>query len=330
MESVCQAPVLEDTTPDRPLERPQSLLDRLVINAPGWAVLAAVAYAPWAIKASQPGQTFTVLDAMLGMALALWLLSCLWRWSLPRIHPLPALTALILILQSWWMAWNARFDYNPQWHQFTPLAPAVSWAPGSIHQSVSWAVAWRVTLLMGVACLVCEIAQRRRWRKRLLLTMAVSGVLVVLFGLLQKLTAAPLLGWHYSEESTQFFGTFQHYAYAGAFLNLIWPLTAAMLVRSCQKSNGTWVRFLWLIALAFCLAGAFANASRAANMLTLALLGLWIIWLFIELVRHRLSLRNAGVMIGSFALTLVLLGGLALSGQMDSSWRRWMKISTSR
>ncbi|HXG46787.1 MAG TPA: hypothetical protein VNO52_04120, partial [Methylomirabilota bacterium] len=193
-------------------------------GAPCWLLLCALVSAPWVYGSTRPWSV-RLLDWQLGIALAGWVISCLARREWPRIHPVLVGAAGLLLLQGWWMTLNAKFVFDEHLN-YTPIEPWVDWAPGTVNQAVSWPNVVNLSLMLGVVCCAADLGRTPQWRKRIWLTLALTGISIVVFGLVQKLTRAPGLYWRDEGFLPTFFGPFRYHANAGAFINLVSPLVA--------------------------------------------------------------------------------------------------------
>ena len=298
-----------------------------IVNAPRWLLLAALVYAPWA-DGSTRAWTVAVLNILLGTTVILWLAGCLARRAWPSIHRIPLVVSVVLILQAWWMVLNAKSEYDSTTLHYLPLTPLLSWAPGTLHRSLSLPMALRVSALLGVGCFCCDLARRPVWRTRLLWTMALTGLSLVLLGLIQRLSGATGIFWGPPDQGQTFFATYRYHANAGAFLNLAWPLTAGLLLTSFGRDDNRRERTFWIAALVLCLAGVFVNASRAANLIAV---GLIVVWLGRLLWKRHHSLNRPPVKPAILVITILsvvmVLAGLAAFGGLDTTLRRWGKFN---
>ena len=300
-------------------------MSQLIINTPRWLLLGALVFAPWAYGATHPW-AITVLDCWLGVAALLWMLSQLLRQQRPSIHPVLGLTALALVAQAWFMVVNARYDYELLTFEFVPLEPLLPWAPGSLHRALSLENATHVSAILAAVCFACDLAQSSTWRKRLLWTMAGTGASVILLGLAQKLTGATAIFWEPGDIGQNFFATFRNHTNAGAFINLVWPVTAGLALVAFLRSASVWKRALWTSALVISLAGAVANSSRAAGTLCLFLVFVWAAWLGWQRFRGRFrELHFAKLAIATIAV-IVAVAAVAIIAGMGHTLGRWREF----
>jgi len=301
------------------------MLERIV-NAPRWLLLVTLIYAPWAYGATLPW-TATVLNILLGSILVLWVAGCLARSSWPVIPSAPKYAALFLCLQAGWMVLNAQSDYDTSTFTFIPLSPFLKSAPGTLHRALSLPAALSTTLLLGVGCFCCDLARRPIWKKRLLFTMALTGVSIVLLGLAERLSGAEGIFWGAANEGDTFFATFRYHANAGSYLNLVWPIIAGLLFAAFKREEERRLKIFLVAALVMSLAGVFVNASRAANLIAMALMVAWGAWIWLQMRRdssHR-ALHPAYIVVAVLVLVMIV-AGVAAFGGLDTSLRRWGKF----
>jgi len=289
--------------------------------------VGALVYAPWAYGCTRPW-SIQVLNVLLGCVVVFWLAGCAVRRKWPRVPAVPLSLALLLIAQAWWMVLNAKSDYDTTALQYIPLPHWLDWAPGSLHKSASLQIAIHVTALLGAGCFCCELGSRPSWRKRLLRIITVNGVVWVAFGLIQRLTGAQGIFWGPGDQGSTFFGTYRYHANAGAFINLVWPLATGFFLLALRSEENPRRKKVWGLALIVCTAGVFVNASRAANVIALALATLWLGWFIWKRrrERERSTIKPATLIIVSLSL-VIFLAGVAAFGGFDTSLRRWSKFN---
>jgi len=298
----------------------------LIVNAPRWLMLGALIYAPWAYGTTLPW-TVNVLNVLLGVILVLWIVGCLARSSWPMIPSVPKYAALCLCLQAWWMVLNAQSDYDTNTFTFISLSPFLKSAPGTLHRALSLPAALSATLLLGTGCFCCDLARRPIWKKRLLVTIALTGVSIVMLGLAERLSGADGILWGAANQGETFFATFRYHANAGSYLNLVWPVIAGLLFAAFKKEEERRVKIFWGAALVISLAGVFVNASRAANLIALALMAVWGAWVWLQMKRessHR-AIHPAYIVVAVLVLVMIV-AGVAAFGGLDTSLRRWGKF----
>jgi hypothetical protein len=306
-----------------------------IINAPRWLLLAALVFAPWAYG-STPDSTIEILNILFAIILVLWIAACAVRRSWPAIHPLPLIASALLVLQAWWMMLNAKTDYDANALHFVEASPLIKFLPGSLDKTASLAMAVRMSMLLAIGCLCCDITRQPIWRKRLLWTMALTGLSLVLLGLIQRFTGAAGIFWGPANQGETFFATYRYHANAGAFLNMIWPIAGALALIGFRKRTS--IGMFWSGAFVLALIAVFVNASRAANVLAIALLLIGVVG-FMKRPGGRASSRagSSGASPSQRAITpaalvtmllvaVIILASVAALGGLDTTFRRWGKF----
>ena len=233
--------------------------------------------------------------------------------------------------------------YNPAW-QFFRLGAGwavmpikhIAWLPhGVAGAPIEMMNGWR-TLLIQITpwLLVCAlwVGITRRKSIRILLTLiAVSGTVLALAVLLQRLTGTKKILWLWDAPASYFAGTFIYKNHAGAFFVLIiatclglawWHMVRAE--RELRKSHPGMIYVFMSLLVFTSLAFTYA---RAATMLGALLLLLAAIGFVI-----RLFFRKSGgpPPIVSALTTLIGAGFLALcivSFNTDSVWKKFERLT---
>lgn len=306
---------------------------RIFTDAPRWLLLLSLVYAPWAFGCTR-AWTIEVLNGLLAAALLLWLLGCALRRVLPPVQPVCAMCVAFLLLQGWGMTLNAHWLFDPDYSRFVPVVAPWPAGPGTVDRAASVAMLWRVSALLGVICLVGEMAIQAIWRRRIWWTVTLSGTSVVLLGLVQKVVGAPLLPFEGVKAGSLYFATFYYHGNAGAFINLVLPLAVGLAALASRKSAAA--HRLLVPCAVICMAGVFTNTSRAAagvSALLLCILAVWLArasrWDFRALSRRAVLLY--------VALALLILGIIVLAvlpaerwarlpGQINADNPRWVSL----
>ncbi len=305
-------------------------MSRIVIDAPRWLLLGALVFAPWAYGSTAPWAIQT-LQIWLGTVGILWLGAALLRRQAPTLPRSVLIAAGFLLTQGWWMAANAKFDYPTSdgitsSFQSETLVPWVGWAPGSVHRALSLAAMVQTTVLLGTLLMICDLAQRTIWRTRLWWTMAGTGASIALLGVLQRMTSAQAILWSGDRIPGHFFATFRNFDNAAAFLNVVWPLLAGLLLLEFGKPARIWQKVGWGFGTALCICGVLVSGSRTAALLAALMLIAWLAWAGMLVAKGELeSLQPATAIVGA-VLVLVLLGTLAVLIGHDLSWERWSQF----
>ncbi|MFL6582887.1 MAG: O-antigen ligase family protein, partial [Chthoniobacterales bacterium] len=244
--------------------------------------------------------------------------------TLPEIPiPLLAIGAALLGL-GWWMALNGAAIFDTEFQLFMPRAQLLRAAPASIDQQLS--VAWmiRATLLIGIACFVADLSQRPLWFMRLWAAIAISGGSVALLGLVQKASGAQMVFWEPSTGRTvsTFFASYYYHANAGAFLNLALPASIGLALRVMSRPSPPLARAVWLTCALCMVLAVFANTSRAAQALGLALMIAIGIRAFRKMVRPT-GWRDLAFFGGAACVVLLTVLAMAQASRLDEPVERW-------
>lgn len=306
-------------------------MPRLLTESPRWMLLVILIYAPWAFGCTR-SWTIDLLNWLLAAMLVLWIVDCAVRRVRPRVHPVCAVGVGILLFQGWGMAANAHWFYDPEYFQFVPVAAWWKSGPGAVDQGTSYSMMRRVSALLGVICFVIDLSRHASWRRRIWWTVAAAGTSIILFGLVQKGVGQPLLPFEDVRPGYLYFSTYFYHGNAGAFINLVLPLVVALAAVASRKAAK--VHVLLIPCATICVAGAFANSSRAAEGVTLLLLGVMAVWLGWVWWRELLAIpRKAAVIYIVVGLTLLVTLAVAilpmtrwaqLPGQMNVNNPRWI------
>ena len=305
-------------------------MSRVIIDAPRWLLLGALVFAPWAYGSTAPW-ALQVLQAILGGTCILWLSSVVLRKQVPNLPKALLIPIGFLLLLGWWMVVNAKYEFptsdgiTSSFESFT-LNPWLNWAPGSVHRALSLAAMVQTTILFGTLLMVCDLAQRDTWRKRLWLVMACTGASIGLLGLVQRLTSADSILWDGDVIQGHFFATFRNFDNAAAYLNLVWPLLAGLLLLELRQHGPVWRKTALGLGTAVCLCGVLVSGSRTGALLAIAMLMAWMSWVGVLVARRQLpSLPPMTAIVGA-GLVLILLAVLAVLVGHDMSWQRWSQF----
>jgi O-antigen ligase len=247
----------------------------------GWLLMLALVYAPWALGCVKPWATVG-LAAITILSGGLWALACMMGGRRPRVLRVCGWSAGLLLIQGWWMVFNAR---------------------GADEAATERAMMQQISAVLAAFVVGCDLAARKTWRWRLLVTIGVTGVSIAAYGLLEKAGLVPALAHRNYQESV--FATYDYHGNAGAYLNLAIPAVFALAMT--RKREG-------VAGLLVCMAGAMANVSRAAAAISLGLiagLGLWI-----KAQRRRLI------------ISLIVAAVLATIAGGGAAWRRWGQLAS--
>ncbi len=202
-----------------------------------------------------------------GVTFVVWLVGLICSRRLPRL-PLSVYPGVVGVLVvgglSTGLAWvgvllEDRFDYPAYYDKWLIF--------GAIDFELAVAAMIRTSALLGVFLVALDLFSSRRWTRALILTWAVSALGMVLFFALQRTVGGPFqLSSELSPRVPLAFAGFRYWGNAASYLNLSWPLLAAVAAHliSADRARG-WT--LWLGAAAIVFASLFLNVSKAGNFL---------------------------------------------------------------
>jgi len=228
-----------------------------------------------------------------------------------------------------WMALNAKSIYDSEFAVFVLLrnfAPALA---SSVDYAISAAWIIRGALLLGAMLFISDLSQSSRWLLRLWYVIGLVGGSIAFLGLLQKATGAQMIFWQPPPPPqfgvTTFFATYFYHGNAGAFLNLVWPLSAGLVIRAFTSRSQPGMRALWTIVFVVTVAGVLANTSRMAQLVALLLLVVIGLHFGPALLRRLSSAQKSVAIAGALAIVLALVA-LAQATHLEQPLNRWQSL----
>ncbi|MCE0483906.1 MAG: O-antigen ligase family protein [Methylacidiphilales bacterium] len=289
-------------------------------SASRWLLFACLVYSPWAYGSTRPW-TVEILNAWLLTCLVLQAMGWIVEKRFPRFPILPSACLILLLFESGWMYYNAHSYFDDAFEQFVSIPHPFPNLPGSCDKAATLFTLQTQAVMAGVFWLVLDLVSNRVWKRRLWLTMGLAGLSIVLLGLSQRAFQAPSIFWLKENTGSSFFGAYRYHANAGAFLNLIWPVLACLLVQSWRKKDANFERAFWCAALFLTVAGCFINTSRGANAITLVLLPLGGLWLLPKLNWGKASMSIPVRLV----IALVVLAAIAIAIWGDATIKAKMR-----
>ena len=205
-------------------------------------------------------------------------------------------------------AWSYRTDGKGWWMEATPF---LSWLPSGVEVPFERGGPWRQLIIYASAWLtVCAIwlgFTRRRSVQLLLTVLALNGVLLAAFGLVQKLAGGGRVFWLSPASNTGFFSAFFYKNHASAYLNLVLAAATSLAawyyvrgLRRLEKSNPSAVFAFFAICIGFAIVISY---SRGATLIMLGFSLLCIGAFIVHYVRLPPEFRKPAIALG---LLLVL------------------------
>ena len=293
-----------------------------------WIFFAALVYAPWAYGATTSA-SINMTNWVLLVALVLWGAELLTGGRRPDLPPFLLTLTGALVCVGGWMALNAKSIYDSEFSLFVPLRNFAPFLTGSIDYANSAAWMLRGALLLGTMLLVCDLSQSSRWLLRLWYVIGLVGGSIAFLGLLQKATGAQMIFWQPPPPPefgvTTFFATYFYHGNAGTFLNLVWPLSAGLVIRAFTSQSQPGMRALWTIVFIVTIAGVLANTSRMAQVVALVLMVVIGLHFGPALLRKLSGAQKSVAMAGALAIILTLIA-LAQATHLEQPLNRWQSV----
>ena len=294
----------------------------------GWLLLGTLVVAPW-LYGGTTSESIEIINGLLGVVVVLWGASLLLRLRLPAIPRGLAIIAGITLLQGWWMVGNAHSIYDSTYRLFVPVRAIFPNGAGSADYVLSLAWMWRATALLGVVCFVAELSRRLSWVLRLWSAIALAGGSIALLGLIQKGTGARMIFWQPIGEQSDFytfFATYYYHANAGAFLNLVLPLSGGLVVWTAVRQSSPWARAACLTTFVLILVAVFSNTSRMSQAIGAVL----VIAMLAAVARpawQMIARAEKGTIVTALVVVILTVLAVAQAAHLDQPLRRWQTLS---
>jgi O-antigen ligase/polysaccharide polymerase Wzy-like membrane protein len=295
-----------------------------------WLFLTTLVVAPWLYGATTAG-TIAIVNGMLGVVLALWVASLLVDRRWPVVPRALVVIAGVILLQGWWMVVNAHAIYDSTFGVFAPVRSILPRITGSADYIFSLTWMFRATALLGIVCLVAEMAQRAVWLVRLWYALALAGGAIALFGLIEKGTGAKMIFWQpsvlWNKEAYPFFATYFYHANAGAFLNLLLPPMAGIAIWLAARRGSPWIRAVCLAALLLVVVAIGSNTSRMSQAVAGGLILVMLAAIARSAARFVARAEKPTLVVGALVLVGTILA-IAQAAQLSQPLARWNKFSS--
>lgn len=293
-------------------------------SASRWIFFAALVYAPWAYGGTTP-DSIQITNWVLLAALVLWAIELLIGRRTPRFPRALFFLTAALICVGGWMVFNAKSVYDSDFSVFVPLHNFATAVTGSVDYPISAAWMIRATLLLGTILFVADLSQSNRWLLRLWYVIGLAGGSIAFLGLLQKATGTLMIFWlpppPYPVRVSTFFATYFYHGNAGAYLNLVWPLSAGLVIRAFASGSHPWMRAMWTSVFLITIAAVLANTSRMSQLIALLLL-VAICVQFGPFLLGKLSGGKSVALAGAIAVGLAFIA-FAQASHFEQALKRW-------
>jgi hypothetical protein len=217
-----------------------------------WAFLLMLFAAPLALGSYRPPAYIPLIILAYGIGIASWFRARLARAYGEPATPVPGARLLLLLLglallqlvplPPFLLAFLSPGSYVFHGRP-SGLAPS-SWQPVTVWPS--WTA--QAIVYMGGVSLLYAAAYRdfreRPWRRRLVVTVATTGVVLALIGLVQEASADPrkIYGIWKPRVSWAVFGPYENRTYFANYLILAIPLAAGLAVQAARATAYAWRR----------------------------------------------------------------------------------------
>src|SRR6266568_5896228 len=296
-------------------------------DAARWVFCAALVYAPWAYGGTTSA-SIQIINWLLLAAFILWVIELLISGRRPTFPSILLFLTCALAGMGGWMALNANSIYDSDFYAFVPLWNLAPQLAGSVDYATSAAWMTRCTLLLCAVLFVADLSQSNRWLLRLWYTIGLVAGSIAFLGLLQKATGARMIFWQTAPVwgATTFFATYYYHANAGAFLNLVWPLTAGLAIRAFATRGHPVGGAMWISVFVLTIAAVLANTSRMAQLIALLLLIATCLQFGPALLQKLSHMGKGVVFAGAIAILLTLIA-LAQATHLDQPLNRWQTLT---
>jgi hypothetical protein len=300
-------------------------LDRALADAPRWMFLAILVYSPWAYGSTREN-CISILNQFSAALMGLWLLSCLVRQRSPRVAWVPAVLLGLILLQGWWMAWNAHsYHVYRTWTTVFRIwddPPLQDW-PGAIDRYLAHRSMLNVTAMAAYFLFACDLMSRPVWRKRVWVTMALTAATVAIGGTALRLGGPEWREWIWGEKIALIpttFATYRYHGNAASLMSVGWALVVGLAI-AAAGARGQPLRLAgWVVVCLSVLLGLFVNTSRAGWALAVLLalmIGARFLWAWWITARDGFAWRTGLIQGGLLLAVVVSLATVPL----NSDWR---------
>lgn len=297
----------------------------ILLNVSRWLLLTSIVLSAWLYGGTRDW-TMEMIRWLLLVMTALFLTGLLLRRRWPRVPWFVVLPSLFLLLQGWFMLLNAGRRFIPSLQLFVDTPQQLPGWPGFWDAALTLPSILMMSGLLGALWVACDLAANREWRYRIWVTLATTGLSMMVLGVAQRFTEAPGIFWNpFEDVGATFFATYRYHANAGAYINLVLPFIVALAVRAFYRHGAEKGRVFWTLASFVTAACGFINVSRAANLVSaILLLGMiaWIAAARLRTLRTRRILAFSSMVLGLIAAAALM----TLSFGIDRTVGRWERV----
>jgi O-antigen ligase len=238
---------------------------------------------------------------------------------------IPVLLGALILIQGWWMAWNAEGIYHTTLSELAPRMRPVPDAPGAFDLISSKIWMWRCTALLIVLLVALDLARKPNARNVMAHIISVHLILFCIYGLAIRAAGIEKIPGSDTNTGDYFFATFLYHGNAAAYLNLLWPIMAAQWMLSEEKSRAPLLRTLYRFGMLTVTPALFIHGSRAGSAIAGLMLLAWLILYRRFLIQFWL--RGSRMLRGLVIILAVLMAiGVALSFDIGKTAGRYYSI----
>lgn len=291
----------------------------ILVEAGRWLILLALIFSPWWYGGVILSAQYILAYFCFIAAAFVYLGRFMQKERFPQIPFIPFLILLFLLLEGWGMTLNAAFALDTNTYHLFPLAQKLR-GPGSFDRAASLHSMFMLSAFAGAFCIVADSSCDAIWRWRWIKVLTLNGLAVCLFGLIEKMTHVV---WSEYGQNIWPFASFYYHGNAGAFINLIIPVTAAAIWYAFLGEKNRFWQSIAILAFVVSTAAAFVNASKASIVVA----GMVLTLLFVAISLSIRKMRIAPSWIGGCFLIAIVLGVsvvfLAQTSGIQTTWMRW-------
>lgn len=268
----------------------------------------------------------TYLGTGLYLCVALWFLGQVFLARIPLSNGWSVLLGCALLTQGWWMTWNAHSILDPGFHQFLPIDGAWTFLPGAVAYYIAFDQMGLITAYMLTFWMVSDMAFGLAWRKRIWLTIAITGFIWSLLGISFKVggaETAQLLWDETHARNTRLFSSFYNHSNAGAFLNLTWPICIAYTASAFRHQKQHLMRATWAVMVLVVAGAVLTNTSKVSLAVSLPMGLLMLVYLLRQRSEDE---RLSPLLAHLFVLTVLgcIMIYLVASTGWFTSWQNYI------
>ncbi len=295
----------------------------------GWLAIALTA-APWMFGSTRHW-------AIIRLCELLSLMACFWTaGSLLDKRRLPVRSVvtwcvLFLLISGWLVTLSVPPLTVDQFVENHLARIAARW-PGSVMLKSPVETMWLFTGLLFALVVTIDLSREKMWRTGLCAVMALTGASITVLGIVQIKTGATAMLWDTSVRFTgYFFGPFFQRTNAGAFINLVWPLSGALAIRGLTlRRGGNLGQSLgfafWSVICLTTLSGLTAVDSKASHFNVVLMTSLGLLWLLWRL-RWSGFRRQIPKLLLAATISACLLGTVGIAvGNLSHISERWKEL----